>query len=78
MKPLPFTVTVVAVAPRIMVEGDREVIAGTGFSRGEGGAPPPPQAETKNTEVISRKAAFAGFISVHGRLLRSMTKSSWL
>src|SRR6266480_532895 len=58
MKPLPFTVTVVAAAPAVTLDGATELIAGTGFGGGAGDMElPPPQAENQTAEMNSRGAA---------------------
>ena len=56
IKPLPFTVTVVAAAPAIALEGVRELTIGIGFDGGAGVELPPPQAENQSNAVNSRRA----------------------
>jgi hypothetical protein len=59
MKPPPFIVSVDAIAPAIIVEGDTELIVGTGFASGVGVGEDPtaPQPVSKSADVnITSKA----------------------
>ena len=61
MKPPPFIVSVDAIAPAIIVEGDTELIVGTGFASGVGVGvgedPTAPQPVSKSADVnITSKA----------------------
>jgi len=79
IKPVPFTVTVVAAAPTMRVEGDREVITGTGFD--DGGVdtpPPPPQAEKISNEMMGKRAAYTGFVDIREDLVQTITGFSGL
>jgi hypothetical protein len=74
MNPLPVILTVVADEPTITLEGDSEVIAGTGFDGVGVGAlpPPPPQSASNIREVMSSRTPNKDFIGANGHWLRNM------
>jgi hypothetical protein len=58
-KPLPVTVSVVAVEPAVALVCEREATAGVGFDVGVGGGeaePPPPHAVIQQAEIPSARA----------------------
>jgi hypothetical protein len=62
----------------MIVEGDKDVMAGTGF--GEGGGvevpPPPPQSERHNRETNSKSEAISCMMKERGRCLQNINRSS--
>ena len=73
MKPPPFIKSVDAIAPAMIVEGDMELIVGTGFASGVGVGVDPPvvQPESKSADVKSRRQAHVYLGSPSGRGLGS-------
>ena len=65
MNPEPFTVTVVAAAPAVALDGETEVTVGAGFGFCGGGLlfeppPPPPQADSRKVDRKKRTETTKG------------------